>query len=218
VNAPAENRDDARLAANLGDHAMAQTNAVTGAHAGALQARAEGAWFCLRTQPKHEHIAAAHLREEPGVEVYLPRIRFRRSTRKGPAWFTEALFPNYLFARFDLATCWRRVHHGRGVREIVHFAGSWPTIPEEVIADLKRALPGKEAQVLPGEAQAGDAVEISGGIFHGLRAVVTRVMPARQRVAVLLDFLGRQTSVELPKSAVIPEASWRREALPSRPE
>jgi transcription antitermination factor NusG len=30
-------------------------------------------------------------------------------------------------------------------------------------------------------------------------------MPARERVAVLLDFLGRQTAVELPLNAVIKE-------------
>ena len=41
------------------------------------------AWFCLRAQPKHEHIAAGHLRELPGIEVFLPRIRFRRQTRRG---------------------------------------------------------------------------------------------------------------------------------------
>ncbi len=173
-------------------------------------------WFCLRTQAKHEHIAAAHLRRDAGIEVYLPRIRFRRSTRKGPAWFTEALFPSYLFARFNLATCCRRVHHSPGVREVVHFAGSWPTIPDEVIVELKRALPGREVAVVLTEAQPGDAVEISGGLFHGLRAVVTWVMPARQRVAVLLEFLGRQTSVELAGSAVIPDRDWRRDVLVSQ--
>src|SRR5258705_250702 len=59
------------------------------------------AWFCLRARSKHEHIAARHLQQMTDVEVFLPRIRFRRKTRQGPAWVTEALFPNYLFARFD---------------------------------------------------------------------------------------------------------------------
>ena len=42
------------------------------------------AWFCLRSQPKHEHIAAGHLRQIEGVEVFNPRIRFTRPTRVGP--------------------------------------------------------------------------------------------------------------------------------------
>jgi transcription antitermination factor NusG len=35
-----------------------------------------------------------------------------------------------------------------------------------------------------------------------LEAIVTRVLPAGERVRVLLDLLGRQTSVELPVSGV----------------
>src|SRR5687768_2875491 len=58
------------------------------------------AWFCLRSQPRHEHIAARQLAQMSDVEVFNPRIRFARPTRHGPAWVTESLFPNYLFARF----------------------------------------------------------------------------------------------------------------------
>src|ERR1051326_6145194 len=102
------------------------------------------AWFCLRTQPKHEHIAAGHLKSEPGIEVYLPRIRFKRSTRRGPVWFTEALFPNYLFARFDLALNLRKRHHIRGVRGVVHFGEHWPAIPDGVIAELRATVGADE--------------------------------------------------------------------------
>ena len=41
-------------------------------------------WYCLRSQPKHEHIAAAHLRRLDQVTVFCPRIKFKRSTRQGP--------------------------------------------------------------------------------------------------------------------------------------
>jgi transcription antitermination factor NusG len=46
-------------------------------------------------------------------------------------------------------------------------------------------------------------VQIIGGSFQGLHAVVARVMPGRERVAVLMEFLGRQTSIELPASTII---------------
>ena len=168
------------------------------------------AWFCLRTQPKHEHIAAAHLRKEPDIEVYLPRIRFRRATRRGPVWFTEALFPNYLFARIDLAACLRGVCHTRGVRGVVHFGDRWPIVPEGVIEELRATVGADRVHVICEELQPGEAVQIAGGVFHGLRAVVTRVMPSRERVAVLLEFLGRQTTVELPGEAVIRDMDERK--------
>ncbi len=171
------------------------------------------AWFCLRTQPKHEHIAAAHLKDIPEVEIYLPRIRFKRATRRGPVWFTEALFPNYLFARFDLAECLRQVCHARGVSGVVHFGDRWPIVPEGVIADLRATVASDQVHVVPDELKPGESVHIAGGVFHGLQAVVTRVLPSRERVAVLLEFLGRQTSVELPGEAVIREGDERKRVL-----
>jgi transcriptional antiterminator RfaH len=171
------------------------------------------AWFCLRTQPKHEHIAAAHLRSDPDIEIYLPRIRFKRATQRGPVWFTEALFPNYLFARFDLAACLRRVCHARGVRGVVHFGDRWPIVPETVIEELRATVGAEQVHVLRDELQPGEAVRIAGGVFHGLQAVVTRVMPSRERVAVLLEFLGRQTTVELSGEALIRDGDERSRLL-----
>src|SRR5712671_2857742 len=78
-------------------------------------------WYCLRSQPKHEHIAAAHLRQFEGIEVFCPRVRIQRSTRRGLVWFTEALFPNYLFARFEMPAWCARVRSCPGVSGLVHF-------------------------------------------------------------------------------------------------
>ena len=168
------------------------------------------AWFCLRAQPKHEHIAAAHLQRDPDLEVYLPRVRFKRVTRRGPVWFTEALFPNYLFARFDLAICLRRVCHARGVRGVVHFGGRWPIVPDAIMAELHATIGADQVYVIREELRPGETVQIAGGAFHGLQAVVTRVMPSRARVAVLLEFLGRQTTVELPGESLVRDGDERR--------
>lgn len=155
------------------------------------------AWYCVLTQPKHEHIAAAQLKQFQDLQPFLPRIRYQRATKLGPAWVTEALFPNYLFVKFDLFSGLRRVQNGKGVRAIVHFGGNWPVVPEETIDALRATLGYEEVRVLPSQLQPGDAVEIACGPLGGLQAVVSRVLPSQQRIAVLLDFLGRQVSVEL---------------------
>ena len=160
-------------------------------------------WFAVKAHAKHEHIAAAHLRQDPGIEVFLPRIRYKRPTRLGPAWITEALFQSYLFARFDLETRLRRVQHARAVRGVVHFGKRWPVVPEQVIEDLRRTMGDQELREICNEPDVGDPVRIAAGPFNGLEAVVTRVMPGPQRVAVLLDFLGRQTTVELSRDQVV---------------
>ena len=163
------------------------------------------AWFCVRTQPRHEHIAAAGLRRNLELEVFLPRVRFKRPTRKGLAWVTEALFTNYLFARFDLSVSLRQVQSARGVAGVVHFGKHWPVIPDGVIAELRAAMGNEDLHVIANEFHPGDVVEIGTGVFHGLQAVVTRIVPGKQRVAVLLDFLGRQTEMELGSEQLVPK-------------
>ena len=161
------------------------------------------AWFCLRSQPKHEHIAAGHLRQIEGVEVFNPRIRFTRPTRVGPATVTESMFPNYLFARFDWHTLLNRVNYSPGVSGVVHFGDKWPTVPEDAIEEIRNVIGTQELHVIPNDVSAGDEISVSGGVFHGLEAIVTQVMPGKQRVMVLMDFLGRQTTVEVKAQAVV---------------
>jgi len=166
-------------------------------------------WFCLRSQSKHEHIAARHVGQLAGVETFLPRIRFRRRRRQGPVWVTEAFFPSYLFARFNWQTQVRLIRHAPGVADVVHFGNRWPTVSETVMAELRSKFSDDSVYVISESLSPGDEVGISGGAFHGLAGVITRVMPARERVAVLLDFLGRQTAVEIPRDLVIKEAEAR---------
>jgi transcriptional antiterminator RfaH len=169
-------------------------------------------WFCVQTVPKHEHIAAACLRQYSDVNVFLPRIRFQRPTKFGPIWITEALFLNYLFARFDLSSCVRRIRAARGVRNVVHFGAEWPCIPDDVIAQLQQAFGQNEVSVVSRDFKAGDLVEIAGGAFCGLQAVVSHAIPAKQRVAILLDFLGRQMTVELDYAALVGDVDVRTKA------
>ena len=167
------------------------------------------AWFCLRSQPKHEHIAAEHLRRMEGVDVFNPRIRFPRSTSKGKVVVTEAMFPNYLFARFDWKTSLTRVHYAPGVSGVVHFGSKWPTVPDQAIEEIRAVIGTQGVHVVSDVVEPGDEVVVTGGIFHGLQAVVTQIMPGKERVMVLMDFLGRQTAVELGNNAVIKEGFGR---------
>jgi len=175
---------------------------------------AVGNWFCLRSQPKHEHIAAAHLRKMEEIEVFLPRIRFQRATRRGLVWTTEALFPSYLFARFDWHRSLRNVHLAHGVSSVVHFGSRWPVVEDGVMEELKQSFGAEELHIISATLQPGDTVEIAEGAMRGLRAVVSRVMPSRERVAVLLELLGRQTTIEVPVKLVVKEGDVR-EMFPS---
>ncbi|HXI51059.1 MAG TPA: transcription termination/antitermination NusG family protein [Candidatus Saccharimonadales bacterium] len=182
---------------------MSELNALASPTLTADHVGSTVAWFCLRSQPKHEHIAAGHLRQMEGVEVFNPRIRFSRPRRQGKTVVTESMFPNYVFAKFDWKTSLPRVHYAPGISGVVHFGCKWPTVPEQAIAEI-RALLGDEGVHVIGEIpEAGDEVTISGGLFHGLQVIISQVLPGKQRVMVLMDFLGRQTAVEIGVQSIV---------------
>ena len=185
------------------------SNTLTSSQTKEEMADDKEAWFCLRTQIKHEHIAASHLRKMDGVQVFLPRIRFKRATRQGSVWVNEALFPGYLFARFDWQGSYRKVQAASGVRGIVHFGKYWPTIPEKGIEEMRQVIGATELHTISQDFSPGDAVRVTDGTLLGLRAIVSQVMPSRERVAVLMELLGRQTMIEVTASAITKEGNER---------
>lgn len=161
------------------------------------------AWYCLRSQLKHEHIAAAHLRMLEGVTVLCPRVRFQRATEQGLIWTTAAMFPSYLFARFALTELHRQVRYARGVVGIVRFGERYPTIEDGALARLRDQIGVAEVKELIYEPSPGDQVKIAAGVFAGLEAVVTQVLSAKERVKLLMDFLGRKMEAEIKHSSVL---------------
>lgn len=162
------------------------------------------AWYCLQAQPRHESIAARALRQREDIDVFCPRIRFRRPRAGGQMWMTEALFPGYLFARFDLPSRHREVGYAHGLRGIVHFGGIHPPVPDAVINQLRLSVGEEELTEIASLPAPGDDVRLTGGALHGLEAVVTQYLPARDRIRVLLDFMGRQMELELPARSALP--------------
>jgi transcriptional antiterminator RfaH len=163
----------------------------------------ERAWYCIRTHLKHEHIAAAHLAQLQGVEVFNPQLRLLRSTRRGRTWSTESLFPNYVFARFVLESLLERVTYTPAVKLVLRFGDRVPEVPDTVIEDLRRGLATLPSEDLTDTPVEGEEIEIAGGPFAGLRGSVTRVLPGKQRAQILLDVLGRLVLTELNLDLVL---------------
>lgn len=151
-------------------------------------------WFCLRSQPKREHIAAALLGAIEGIEVFCPRIRVYKKTKLGKKPYTEALFPSYLFAKFNAQQHYRQVIHTPGVTGIIG-TGKKRVIAEAVIQDLQNSLPETILESPDPSLEVGAQVEIIEGGLKGLHATVLAHLPAKKRVEVLLDFLGREIKV-----------------------
>jgi transcriptional antiterminator RfaH len=163
-----------------------------------------GAWFCLRAQPKREHIAAACLRQNPEVEVFCPRVRFRKPTNRGPVWFVESMFPGYLFARFEYPVVHRRIRQGPGVSGFVQFGDRLALLPDALISEIKSHTGTDELLEINRGLEPGQNVQISQGPFQGLEALVTRLITARDRVEILIEWMGRSLHAEASVADLVP--------------
>jgi transcriptional antiterminator RfaH len=161
-------------------------------------------WFCLRAQPKREHIAAACLRHSSGVKVFSPRVRFRKHTNRGPVWFVESMFPGYLFAQFDYPTFHRRVRQGPGITGFVQFGDRLGLLADELISELKARMGQDELVEINQGFEPGQNVQIAQGPFQGLEALVTRLIAARDRVEILIEWMGRSLHAEASLADLAP--------------
>ncbi len=176
---------------------------------------AEVQWYCLKTQPKRENVAFGALAALPDIEAFFPRVRFKRASAQGPRAVVEALFPGYLFARFAPARKVRAVRYARGVSYIVRQGRDFAPVPESIIKEL-RALAATQVLELPPEPwKLGEKVRVIAGIFRGSSGAVAGLVPARQRVQLLLELLGRENRVELSVDALEPRHAHPLQIAPS---
>jgi transcriptional antiterminator RfaH len=170
-------------------------------------------WYCVRSQTKREHIAAGHLRELDGVQVFCPRLRYRKATRRGKIWWIEPLFPGYLLAKFKLAEMERAVTFCQGVRGLVRFGSGIPPVPDSFVEALRnevrsRSDEDEELFSVSPVIEAGDEVEIAHGPLQGMHGTILSVAPAAERVKILLDFLGQPQAIDVDLFSIL---------LPRRP-
>ena len=171
-------------------------------------------WFCVRCQTKREHVAAGHLRELEGIEVFCPRLRYRKATRRGKIWWVESMFPGYVLAKFDIAQMERAVTFCQGVRGLVRFGSETPAVPEAFVNALRDEINNRsdtdkdEMITLSPTIEAGDEVEVAIGPFQGMQGTVISIPSATDRVKILLEFLGNPQAVDMDLFSIL---------LPRRP-
>jgi transcription antitermination factor NusG len=163
-------------------------------------------WAVLRSAPGHDTLAYEGVCRA-GFEILTPKIR----TRVGGRWRTTPLFGCYFFAR--VVDQWRVLERTVGVLSVVKSAGVPAKCPDEEIATLiARSDPDgviRLSSALTPQAvvrrafEPGAQVSITEGPFRGFAALHTG-MSTRDREMVLIDLLGRKTTVGVPTGFVHP--------------
>ncbi len=161
------------------------------------------AWYCVRTKPKHEHIAAATLRKNLELETFLPRLNIERATRRGVVRTVEPLFPCYFFVRCVINEKLDEIKYANGISSVVRFGEKISVVEDAIIEELQDCFEADEPMTVEQRLVPGSEVSVAGGAFDGMHAYVLRNMPVKQRVQILLDILGQPTPVEVDRNTVV---------------
>jgi transcriptional antiterminator RfaH len=135
--------------------------------------------------------------------VYLPRhakvIRHARKSEK----VARPFFPRYLFVKLDLAVdSWRAIRSTVGVSDIVCFSERPAPLPAGVIETLRRQENAQGLIEYAGSSlKPGDSVVVLSGPFAHQLGQCSNVSD-NERVAILLDLLGRKVRVVLDAEVV----------------
>jgi transcriptional antiterminator RfaH len=157
-------------------------------------------WSVAQTETQRETTAAEWLKRA-GFETYLPKIKITRRVvdRNEHARIVARivpLFPNYLFVR--VVDRWWSIANTIGVTQLL-LAGDHPApVPEHEMARIQGQERGGLIRLpQPPGLKRGDHVRVLHGSFRDHIGLYDG-MRAHQRVAILLDILGRKVPVEVP--------------------
>ena len=160
------------------------------------------AWYLIRTKAGKERWVRDQLRTIL-PEVFLPLLR-----GKSPRWgrmstTITALFPCYVFARFDLQLSYFDVKYLPGVRGIVSAGADPLVVPTGIITEIRRRGTDDIVEIREKPFGSGERVVVVDGPFRGFEAVFDRYLSGPERVAILLSAIeAGGLRVVLPAAAV----------------
>jgi transcriptional antiterminator RfaH len=158
-------------------------------------------WYAIQIKVNREKDVEKRLRDL-NLEVFLPWMRARRRIGSRFHWVLAPLFPGYVFCRLDMVLSGKAARYSPGVKDFLTFGSRIAEVSENILEALRERCPGGIAEIDPVNAKPGDRVKINEGPFSGLEAIFEQNLRGSERVAVLLEILGRQTRIVLPRETI----------------
>lgn len=145
-------------------------------------------WYLIYCKRGQIERAIKNLKRQH-VICLTPEAQIEKMVRGKRITVTEALFPNYLFVKFDPEEIHTTtIRSTRGVSHFIRF-GLYPVIvPDNIINELKSA--SKPEIVAAKTPVSGDTVIITEGIFEGLKAIFSEP-DGENRSVILLNILNQ---------------------------
>jgi transcriptional antiterminator RfaH len=168
-----------------------------------MTAESQPCWFVTHTHPHAEAKATAHLSRQ-GFETYFPRYLKRRRHARRVEIVSAPLFPRYLFVAIDLnLQRWRAIYSTVGVSRLVCNGDDPTPVPIGIVEALKKREDASGFIKLDCRPRfrTGDKIRVLDGAFSSCLGLFEG-MAERERIAILLDLLGRKVRVVLDADLV----------------
>lgn len=161
-------------------------------------------WYVVNTLPNQELRADVNLKRQ-GFRSWLPATnKIRRHARRVEE-VRAPLFPGYLFVKLDLANePWSTINNTFGVRRLLCRLDDPVALPSEFVealgasVDPEGSVEGYERALRPGQK-----VSLLAGPFADCVATLAS-FATKDRVAVLLEILGRKVTTVVAARIVAP--------------
>ena len=149
-------------------------------------------WYALHVKPHKERPVYQLLQARDKV-AFLPALKVEpvnpRARKERP------YLPGYLFVFLDLEQEGPNVlRWTEGAYGLVQFGGEPAIVPENLVQELRSYL--EEINAAGGAVvlgpKKGDRIVIVDGAFEGYEAIFDTSLPGKNRVQVLLTYLGQQ--------------------------
>ena len=160
-------------------------------------------WYLVYTNLKQEERANDNLRAW-GVETLHAKMRTRRYNEftGAPTYFTQPLFPRYLFVKFNAREQLAKVRFTRGIQNVVSFGESLATVDQEIIDIIRERIDENGFVKTDRELKPGDKVVISAGPLKNLMGIFEREVKGSDRITILLTAIGYQGHLMVERDMV----------------
>lgn len=150
-------------------------------------------WYALYVKPHKERSVYRSLLDQ-SVETFFPSIKVKPTDPRTAK--VRPYFPGYIFVHVDLEeTEINTFKWMPGVHRMISFGDTPAIVPAHFVDELRKhlAMIEEAGGLQPKQAfETGDTIKITGGLFEGYEAIFDVYLPGKERVQLLLMFLGSQ--------------------------
>jgi transcription antitermination factor NusG len=162
-------------------------------------------WYAVQVRTKQE-VGIANLLRSKGYAPFVPLYKCRRRWSDRIKTMDAALFPGYLFCRFNVELR-LPILKTPGVLKIVG-CGKQPLEVEHAEISAVQTMVGSDVSPMPWPfPQVGEQVHIEQGPLAGLQGTLVKTKGGGHRFVVSVSLLQRSVAVEIDPAFVRPAKS-----------